>query len=182
MQKTVYYIKGDGIGPEIWNATQPVLDTALRKAYNGEHRIDWKELLAGEKAYAETGEYLPEATLAALRGAELAIKGPMATPVGGGIRSLNVALRQIFDLYACVRPIKYFPGIGSPVKHPELVDMIIFRENTEDLYKGIEFAAGRRDVLIAHVGEPKLRRALRALYREISVDPFNEKGFGAMGS
>ena len=168
MRKTVYFIKGDGIGPEIWAATQPVLDAALRKAYNGEHSIDWKELMAGEQAYAETGEYLPEATLAALRGAELAIKGPMATPVGGGIRSLNVALRQIFDLYACVRPIKYFPGIGSPVKHPELVDMIIFRENTEDLYKGIEFAAG----------SPEARKLEAFLRDELKADVRPDSGFG----
>lgn len=168
MKKIVYYIKGDGIGPEIWNATRPVLDTALRKAYNSEHSIEWKELLAGEKAYAETGEYLPETTLAALRDAELAIKGPMATPVGGGIRSLNVALRQIFDLYACVRPIKYFPGIGSPVKHPELVDMIIFRENTEDLYKGIEFAAS----------SPEARKLEAFLRDELGADVRPESAFG----
>ena len=168
MRKTVYYIKGDGIGPEIWAATQPVLETALRKAYNNEHSIEWQELLAGEQAFAETGQYLPEATLAALRGAELAIKGPMATPVGGGIRSLNVALRQIFDLYACVRPIKYFPGIGSPVKHPELVDMIIFRENTEDLYKGIEFAAG----------SPEARKLAEFLRDELKADIRPESGFG----
>ena len=168
MRKTVYFIKGDGIGPEIWAATRPVLDAALRKAYDGEHSIDWKELMAGEQAYAETGEYLPEATLAALRGAELAIKGPMATPVGGGIRSLNVALRQIFDLYACVRPIKYFPGIGSPVKHPELVDMIIFRENTEDLYKGIEFAAD----------SPEARKLEAFLRDELKADVRPGSGFG----
>ena len=177
MRKTVYFIKGDGIGPEIWAAAQPVLDAALRKAYNGEHSIDWKELMAGEQAYAETGEYLPEATLAALRGAELAIKGPMATPVGGGIRSLNVALRQIFDLYACVRPIKYFPGIGSPVKHPELVDMIIFRENTEDLYKGIEFAAGSPE---ARKLEAFLRDELKADVRPDSA--FGIKPMSAFGS
>ena len=168
MQKTVYYIKGDGIGPEIWAAARPVLDTALRKAYNGEHSIDWRELLAGDAAHAETGDYLPEATITALRSAELAIKGPLSTPVGGGIRSLNVALRQILDLYACVRPIKYFQGVGSPVKHPEEVDMIIFRENSEDLYKGIEFAAN----------SPEARKLAEFLRDELKVDIRPDSGIG----
>ncbi len=168
MQKTVYYLKGDGIGPEIWNAARPVLDTALRKAYNNEHSINWVELLAGEEAFAETGEALPKATLDTLRSAELAIKGPLSTPVGGGFRSLNVALRQIFDLYACVRPIKYFPGVGSPMKHPELVDMIIFRENTEDLYKGIEFAAGT----------PEARKLAEFLRDELGADIRAESALG----
>ncbi len=168
MQKTVYYIKGDGIGPEIWAAARPVLDTALRKAYNGEHSIAWKELLAGDAAHAETGDYLPEATITALRSAELAIKGPLSTPVGGGIRSLNVALRQILDLYACVRPIKYFQGVGSPVKHPELVDMIIYRENSEDLYKGIEFAAN----------SPEARKLAEFLRDELKVDIRLDSGIG----
>lgn len=142
MRELVYYIEGDGTGPEIWRAAQPVLDGAVKKAYGGERAIEWKELLAGEKALAETGELLPQATMDALRTAKLAIKGPLATPVGKGFRSLNVTLRQAFDLYACIRPVKYFQGIQTPVKHPELVDMVIFRENTEDLYMGIEFAAG----------------------------------------
>ena len=168
MQKTVYYLKGDGIGPEIWNAARPVLDAALRKAYSNEHSIKWEELLAGEEAFAQTGDALPEATLNTLRTAELAIKGPLSTPVGGGFRSLNVALRQIFDLYACVRPIKYFPGVGSPMKHPERVDMIIFRENTEDLYKGIEFAAGT----------PEARKLAEFLRDELGADIRPESALG----
>ncbi|MDO9083100.1 MAG: isocitrate/isopropylmalate family dehydrogenase, partial [Humidesulfovibrio sp.] len=142
MERVVYYIEGDGIGPEITRAGLPVLDAAVAKAYGGKHKLVWKEILAGEKAFEETGEHLPKATLDILKTADLAIKGPLGTPVGKGFRSLNVALRQIFDLYACIRPIKYFPGIESPVKRPELVDMVIFRENTEDVYAGIEWAAG----------------------------------------
>lgn len=138
--KTVYFIEGDGIGPEVWNAARPILDAAVEKAY-GEKKIEWKELLAGEKAYNETGEYLPQETLDTLSGAELAIKGPLQTPVGKGIRSLNVTLRQVFDLYACIRPIRYFQGIESPVKKPELVDIVVFRENTEDVYAGIEWSS-----------------------------------------
>jgi len=142
MEKTVYWIEGDGIGPDVWKAGRPVIDAAVAKAYGSDRRLVWKELLAGGKAYKETGEYLPESTLATLRGAELAFKGPLATPVGGGFRSLNVTMRQVLDLYACIRPIRYFPGIESPVKHPERVNMIIFRENTEDVYAGIEYASG----------------------------------------
>lgn len=138
--KTVYFIEGDGIGPEVWSAARPVLDAALEKAY-GEKKIEWKELLAGEKAYAETGEYLPKATMETLAKADLAIKGPLQTPVGKGIRSLNVTLRQVFDLYACIRPIRYFQGIESPVKRPDLVDIVVFRENTEDVYAGIEWSS-----------------------------------------
>jgi isocitrate dehydrogenase len=142
MEKVVYYIEGDGIGPEVWAAARPVLDAAVAKSYGDAKKFKWIELLAGEKAFAQTGSYLPEQTLTTLAAAELAIKGPLGTPVGGGIRSLNVALRQVLDLYACIRPIKYFQGIESPVKHPELVDMIIYRENTEDVYAGIEYASG----------------------------------------
>ncbi|WP_320169109.1 NADP-dependent isocitrate dehydrogenase [Maridesulfovibrio sp.] len=138
--KTVYFIEGDGIGPEVWGAARPILDAAIEKAY-GEKKIEWKELLAGEKAYKETGEYLPKATMEALAGAQLAIKGPLQTPVGKGIRSLNVTLRQVFDLYACIRPIRYFQGIESPVKRPDLVDIVVFRENTEDVYAGIEWSS-----------------------------------------
>lgn len=138
--KTVYFIEGDGIGPEVWGAARPVLDAAIEKAY-GEKKIEWKELLAGEKAYAATGEYLPKETLDTLAKAELAIKGPLQTPVGKGIRSLNVTLRQVFDLYACIRPIRYFEGIESPVKRPDLVDIVVFRENTEDVYAGIEWSS-----------------------------------------
>ncbi|MCJ2165800.1 MULTISPECIES: NADP-dependent isocitrate dehydrogenase [unclassified Pseudodesulfovibrio] len=141
-KKTVYYIEGDGIGPEVWKATLPVLNTAIEKAYGGANELDWQELLAGEKGFAETGEHLPKATMDALSKAELAMKGPLNTPVGEGFRSLNVTLRQVFDLYACIRPIKYFKGIESPVKRPDLVDMVVFRENTEDVYAGIEYQSG----------------------------------------
>ncbi|QGY38750.1 NADP-dependent isocitrate dehydrogenase [Pseudodesulfovibrio cashew] len=140
--KKVYYIEGDGVGAEVWKAGMPVLNAAVEKAYGGANKLDWVELLAGEKGFAETGEHLPKATMDALAGAELAMKGPLNTPVGKGFRSLNVTLRQVFDLYACIRPIKYFEGIESPVKRPDLVDMTIFRENTEDVYAGIEYQSG----------------------------------------
>ncbi len=133
MKHTVYWIEGDGIGPEIWKVTRPVLDAAMKAATNGEHEIEWVELLAGEKAMRETGTPLPQETLDTLSKASVAIKGPLGTPVGGGIRSLNVALRQTFDLYACIRPVSWFEGIITPVKHPERVNMVIFRENTEDV-------------------------------------------------
>jgi len=142
MNKTVYYIIGDGIGPEVFAAARPVIDAAVSKAYGDSKKFEWKELLAGEKAFKETGNYLPQETLDTLATAELAMKGPLGTPVGGGIRSLNVTMRQVLDLYACIRPIKYFQGIESPVKRPDLVDMIVFRENTEDVYAGIEWASG----------------------------------------
>jgi isocitrate dehydrogenase len=142
MNKTVHYIIGDGIGPEVFAAARPVIDAAVAKAYGDSRKLTWKELLAGEKAFKETGNYLPQETLDALAQAELAMKGPLGTPVGGGIRSLNVTMRQVLDLYACIRPIKYFQGIESPVKRPDLVDMIVFRENTEDVYAGIEWASG----------------------------------------
>ena len=140
--KTVYYIEGDGIGPEVWKAGRPVINAAVEKAYGGENALDWQLLLAGERAFTETGEHLPQATMDALAKAELAFKGPLNTPVGKGFRSLNVTLRQVFDLYACIRPIKYFKGIESPVKRPDLVDMTVFRENTEDVYAGIEYQSG----------------------------------------
>ena len=139
------FIEGDGIGPDIWASDSRVLDAAVVKAYNGERKIHWKEVLAGEKAFEATGEWLPNETLETIEEYLVAIKGPLTTPVGGGIRSLNVALRQKLDLYACVRPVQYFAGVPSPVKHPELVDMIIFRENTEDIYAGIEFQEGTDD-------------------------------------
>ena len=139
------FIEGDGIGPDIWAAASRVLEAAVAKAYNGEKSIVWKEVLAGQKAMDKTGEWLPQATLDAIDEYLVSIKGPLTTPVGGGIRSLNVALRQKLDLYACVRPVQYFDGVPSPVKNPEHVDMIIFRENTEDIYAGIEFAEGTED-------------------------------------
>ena len=136
------FIEGDGIGPDIWAAAVRVFDAAVEKAYKGEKKIVWQEVLAGQKAFDATGKWLPTATLSAIKKYLVAIKGPLTTPIGGGIRSLNVALRQKLDLYACVRPVRYFKGVPSPVKKPELVDMIIFRENTEDIYAGIEFLHG----------------------------------------
>lgn len=138
----VPFIEGDGTGPDIWAASVRVLDAAVAKAYNGERKIEWKEVLAGEKAFNQTGNWLPEETLQAFRDLLVGIKGPLTTPVGGGIRSLNVALRQELDLYACVRPVHYFPGVPSPLLHPEYTEMVIFRENTEDIYAGIEFELG----------------------------------------
>jgi isocitrate dehydrogenase len=139
------FIEGDGTGVDIWAASQPVLDAAVEKAYGGERKISWMEVYAGEKAFESTGSWLPEATLDAFRSYLVGIKGPLTTPVGGGIRSLNVALRQQLDLYACVRPVRWFEGVPSPVKRPDLVDMVIFRENTEDIYAGIEFEEGAAD-------------------------------------
>ncbi len=141
-QPIVPYIEGDGTGPDIWKASVRVLDAAVEKAYKGKKKIHWKEVLAGEKAFNQTGNWLPDETLAAFNEYLVGIKGPLTTPVGGGIRSLNVALRQILDLYVCLRPVKYYMGTPSPVKKPEAVEMVIFRENTEDIYAGIEFAAG----------------------------------------
>ena len=140
------FIEGDGIGPDIWRAAQHVFDGAVEKAYGGDRKIVWFEVYAGGKAHDKFGEWLPEDTLQAIREYLVAIKGPLTTPVGGGIRSLNVALRQQLDLYACVRPVQYFDGVPSPVRQPELVDMIIFRENSEDIYAGIEFKAGTDEV------------------------------------
>jgi isocitrate dehydrogenase len=137
----VPFIEGDGIGPDIWAASVRVLDAAVEKAYRGGRRIAWTEVLAGEKAFNETGSWLPDATVDAFRENLVGIKGPLTTPVGGGIRSLNVALRQTLDLFACVRPVRWFSGVPSPVRQPELVDMVIFRENTEDVYAGKELEA-----------------------------------------
>ena len=139
------YIEGDGTGPDIWSASQKVFDAAVQQSYGGERRIQWLEVLAGEKAKNRLDSWLPDDTLAAIDHYLVAIKGPLTTPVGGGFRSLNVALRQKLDLYACVRPVRYFTGVPSPVKAPELVDMVIFRENTEDIYAGIEYKARSED-------------------------------------
>jgi len=136
------FIEGDGIGPDIWAAASRVIDAAVEKAYNGEKKIEWLEVLAGEKAFNQTGEWLPQETLDKINEYLIAIKGPLTTPIGGGIRSLNVALRQQLDLYVCLRPVRHFDGVPSPVKRPEDVDMVIFRENTEDIYAGIEFESG----------------------------------------
>jgi isocitrate dehydrogenase len=139
------FIEGDGIGPDIWHASQIVFDAAVEKAYRGQKKIVWHEVLTGEKAFEETGEWLPDKTIEDLKEYIVSIKGPLTTPIGGGMRSLNVALRQILDLYACVRPIKYIKGTPSPVKRPEDMDMIIFRENTEDVYSGIEWQSGTKE-------------------------------------
>ena len=139
------FIEGDGTGPDIWAASQVVFDAAVEKAYAGQRAIAWKEVLAGEKAFNATGSWLPDETLDAFRELLVGIKGPLTTPVGGGIRSLNVALRQILDLYVCLRPVRYFEGVPSPVKRPDLTDMVIFRENSEDIYAGIEFQFGEED-------------------------------------
>jgi isocitrate dehydrogenase len=141
-QPTIPFIEGDGIGPDVWRATRRVLDAAVAQAYGGKRRIEWREMLAGEKAFNQTGEWLPSETLDTAREFLVSIKGPLTTPVGGGIRSLNVALRQELDLYVCLRPVHWFHGVPSPVCHPERVDMVIFRENTEDIYAGIEAQAG----------------------------------------
>ena len=157
------FIEGDGIGPNIWAASVRVLDAAVEKAYGGTRKIHWKEVLAGQKAFDQTGEWLPQATLDAIDAYLIAIKGPLTTPVGGGIRSLNVALRQQLDLFACVRPVRYFEGVPSPVKRPDLVDMVIFRENTEDIYAGIEYLNGTPEVeklkkfLIEELGVTQIR-------------------------
>lgn len=140
------FIEGDGIGPDIWAAASRILDAAVEKAYAGKKKIAWYEVYAGEKAFNKFGEWMPADTLTAIREYIVAIKGPLTTPVGGGIRSLNVALRQELDLYVCLRPVRYFQGVPSPVKHPELVDMVIFRENTEDIYAGIEWPEGSEEV------------------------------------
>lgn len=154
------FIEGDGIGPDIWAAAVRVFDAAVEKAYGGSRKIVWKEVLTGQKAFDQTGEWLPQDTLEAIKEHLVAIKGPLTTPVGGGIRSLNVALRQILDLYACVRPVRYFDGVPSPIKEPEKVDMVIFRENSEDIYAGIEYMAGTDEV----------KKLIKFLQDEFSVD------------
>ncbi len=139
---TIPFIEGDGTGPDIWAAAVRVFDSSVEKAYDGAQRIEWMEVLAGEKAFNQTRSWLPDETVQAFRDYLIGIKGPLTTPIGGGIRSLNVALRQMLDLYVCQRPIRYFKGVPSPVKKPEDVDMVIFRENTEDIYCGVEWEAG----------------------------------------
>ncbi len=167
-KRTVYYIEGDGIGPEVWAPTRPIINAALEKAYAGANTLDWKELLAGEKAFKETGEYLPQATLNTLKTADLAMKGPLQTPVGKGFRSLNVTIRQTFDLYACIRPIQYFKGIESPVKRPDLVDIVVFRENTEDVYAGIEWSSN----------SPEAKKVIDFLVGEMGAKIDSSAGIG----
>ncbi len=162
-QPIIPFIEGDGTGPDIWAAASRVLENAVEKAYGGQKKIIWKEVLAGEKAYNQTGEWLPQDTLDTIIEYLVAIKGPLTTPVGGGIRSLNVALRQKLDLYACVRPVRWYRGVPSPVKEPNKVNMVIFRENTEDIYAGIEWLTGTpeadkvKDFLINEMGIQKIR-------------------------
>jgi isocitrate dehydrogenase len=153
------FIEGDGIGPEVWAASKMVLDAAIEKVYKGERKIEWKEILAGEKAFNKTGEWLPQESLEACKEYLVSIKGPLTTPIGGGIRSLNVALRQELDLFVCLRPVEWFQGVPSPVKHPEDVDMVIFRENTEDIYAGIEF----------NYDSPEAKKLLDFLTNELGV-------------
>lgn len=150
---TIPYIEGDGIGPDIWAAAVRVFDSAVQKAYGGKKKIVWKEVLAGEKAFKQTGEWLPKETEEALKEYLVGIKGPLTTPVGGGFRSLNVTIRQRLDLFVCLRPVKYYLGIPSPVKQPELIDMVVFRENTEDVYAGYELKEGTDEAreLISHL-------------------------------
>jgi isocitrate dehydrogenase len=159
------FIEGDGTGPDIWRASVRVLDAAVGRAYGGRRAIAWKEVLAGQKAFDETGSWLPDESVDAFREYLVGIKGPLTTPVGGGIRSLNVALRQLLDLYVCLRPVRWFQGVPSPVKHPEKVDMVIFRENTEDIYAGIEWEAGsdgaKKVLEFLHEAFPQLYKKVR---------------------
>ena len=159
----IAYIEGDGTGPDIWRAAVRVFDAAVERAYGGSRRVDWEETLAGEKAFRETGHWLPEASLETLRRCVVGIKGPLTTPVGGGIRSLNVTLRQVLDLYACIRPVRYYRGVPAPVRAPEKVDMVVFRENTEDVYAGLEWPAGSAEAKgLADYIKEQLNREVRA--------------------
>jgi isocitrate dehydrogenase len=156
------FIEGDGTGPDIWRAARRVFDASVARVSNGKRQIEWLEILAGEKAFQQTGDWLPEATLETIRTHRVAIKGPLTTPVGGGIRSLNVTLRQVLDLYACIRPVRYFEGVPSPMREPQKLDVVIFRENIEDVYSGIEYKAGspEADALIAFLTE-RFRATIR---------------------
>ncbi len=162
------FIRGDGVGPDIWKATQMVVDASVAKVYRGDRKIVWLELLAGERAYKSVSEWLPKNTVSELRKCVVSIKGPMTTPVGEGIRSLNVALRQVLDLYACIRPVRYFSGVPSPVRRPERVNMVVFRENTEDVYAGIEWPAG----------SDESRRLVRLLQDQFGVHIPHDPGIG----
>ena len=173
------FIEGDGIGPDIWYASQKVFNKAVAKAYDGEKNIVWKEVFAGRKSNEKVGSWLPEETLDSIREYLIAIKGPLTTPVGGGMRSLNVSLRQILDLYACVRPVKWFEGVPSPVKKPDLVNMIIFRENTEDIYAGIEWMQGTKEVekVITFLKEQMLVKEIRfPATSSIGIKPVSIEG------
>jgi len=161
-QATIAFIEGDGTGPDIWRAAVRVFDAAVELAYGGSRKVRWEETVAGEKAFRETGHWLPEATLETLRRCVVGIKGPLTTPVGGGIRSLNVTLRQVLDLYACIRPVRYYQGVPAPVRAPEKVDMVVFRENTEDVYAGLEWPAGSAEAKgLADYIKEQLNREIR---------------------
>jgi isocitrate dehydrogenase len=173
------FIEGDGIGPDIWAASVRVFDSAVEKAYNGKRKIVWKEVLAGEKAFNQKGEWLPQETLDVINEYLVAIKGPLTTPVGGGIRSLNVALRQILDLYVCLRPVKYYKGVPSPVKDPTTTDMVIFRENTEDIYAGIEWLAGTEEnkkIMNFLLNEMKVTKIRFPESSSIGIKPVSKEG------
>src|SRR5579883_2440597 len=167
-QPIIPFIEGDGVGRDIWKASQRVFDAAVEAAYGGSRRIAWVEVLAGEKAFHETGNWLPQETLDAIQQYHVAIKGPLTTPVGGGIRSLNVSLRQLMDLYVCMRPVRYFPGVPSPMKRPELLNVVIFRENTEDVYAGIEWKEGT----------PEALKLIEFLERELGKKVRSDSGIG----
>jgi isocitrate dehydrogenase len=172
----VPFIEGDGTGPDIWRASVRVFDAAVERAYGGKRKIEWMEIFAGEKAFKEYKDWLPQETVDACAEFRVSIKGPLTTPVGGGIRSLNVTLRQVLDLYACIRPVRYFEGVGAPVKEPEKVDVVIFRENTEDVYAGIEWKAGSRE---AEEIAAYLRKNYKSEIREksaIGIKPMSEFG------
>lgn len=176
---TIPYIEGDGIGPDIWKASVRVFDTAIETAYQGAKKIKWLEVLAGEKAFNQTGSWMPEETMNAFKEYLISIKGPLTTPIGGGIRSLNVALRQELDLFVCLRPIQYFKGTPSPLRHPEKVDMVIFRENTEDIYMGIEFMAGTIDAekLISFLSnELGIKKIKHTNSTSIGIKPVSKEG------
>ena len=170
------FVEGDGTGPDIWRASVRVFDAAVEKAYSGERRIAWMEVFAGEKAHTNFNDWLPQETVDAMQEFRVSIKGPLTTPVGGGIRSLNVTLRQVLDLYACIRPVRYFEGVGAPVKEPEKVNVVIFRENTEDVYAGIEWKAGSAE---ANKLRDYLQREFKSEIREnsaIGIKPMSEFG------
>jgi len=162
------FIEGDGIGPDIWRASQTVFDAAVKKAYGGKRKIHWMEVFAGEKAHDQYDEWLPTETIDAIRQYYIAIKGPLTTPIGGGFRSLNVTIRQVLDLYACIRPVKYFRGVPSPVKFPNKMDVVVFRENTEDVYSGIEFAQGSQEA----------RKLIDFLKNELGANIREDSGIG----
>src|SRR5687767_6430844 len=170
------FVEGDGTGPDIWRASVRVFDAAVEKAYAGHRKIEWMEVFAGEKSFSRFNDWLPQETVDAMQEFRVSIKGPLTTPVGGGIRSLNVTLRQVLDLYACIRPVRYFEGVGAPVKEPEKVNIVIFRENTEDVYAGIEWKAGSDEA-------NKLREYISANFKKemregsaIGIKPMSEFG------